>query len=66
LPQIAIPTVISADNGGPMPRRRASQVPSTSATLTTRTIPMMLAAPVASSCPSVSRAPRSVMPIRSA
>ncbi len=66
LPQIAIPTVISADSGGTRPSRRASHVPSTSAAVTTTTIATMLEPPVASSWPSVSRAPSNVIPIRSA
>jgi hypothetical protein len=66
LPQIAIPTVIRADKGGRSPRRRASHAPSASALVTVTTIATTLEPPVASSWPRVSRAPSSVMPIRSA
>ena len=67
LPQIAMPTVMSADSGGTSPSRRASQVPSTSAVTTTMTMaddagrPRSPAAGRASS-----RAPSRVIPSRSA
>ncbi len=66
MPQIAIPTVISADSGASTPSRRASAVPRSSATDTTTTMASTLTPPVSISWPSVNRAPSSVIPTRSA
>jgi hypothetical protein len=66
LPQIAIPTVMSAESGGRTPKRRASHVPSSSATVTITAIASTLAPPVWMSWPTVRRAPSSVIPTRRA
>ncbi len=66
LPQIAIPTVISADSGDATRSRRANHVPSTRASVTTATMATTLVAPVSMTCSTVRRAPSSAIPTRRA